>query len=386
MRMNKGILPSGAIGSVTDRCPMKAHSVTKQTANLMPEPESRLEYPFITPAFFRALEETGAATAETGWQREHLREAGVWMPLYAKWHSRGEYVFDYAWADAWERQGRPWYPKLVTSVPFTPVPGPRWRGRLRDPDALLEAVGECAARTGASSWHLLFPDRPTLEALADLPLVRRDACHFRWFNRGYGDFDAFLGELVSRKRKSLRRERRRVTEQGLTVERRCGHDIPEHWWQAFYRFYVATYLKRGQHPYLGPEFMAAVARDLAEQVMMVMAFHDGEPAAAALYFFDSERLYGRYWGCLREFDALHFELCYYQGIDFAIEQGLAEFDPGVQGEHKILRGFEPVILPSLHWLPDERFRLAVGDFCRREARAVEAYRQEAASLLPYRAC
>lgn len=350
----------------------------------MPSSPTRLEYPFLSREFFGALEESGAASLDTGWQPEHLVTAGVWLPLYAKWHSRGEYVFDYAWADAWERHGLPWYPKLVTSVPFTPVPGPRWRGTLSDPHALLEAVRERAERVGASGWHLLFPDSATREALAELPLIRRDACHFRWFNRGYADFDDFLGKLVSRKRKSLRRERRRVSEQGLTVQRRPGNDIPDHWWQAFYHFYAATYVKRGQRPYLGPAFMETMADSLADRLMMAMAFHNGEPAAAALYFFDSERLYGRYWGCLREFDALHFELCYYQGIEFAIEQGLREFDPGVQGEHKILRGFEPVITPSLHWLPEGRFREAVVDFCRRESRAVEDYRAEAASLLPYR--
>lgn len=350
----------------------------------MPQAVQALQYPFLSRSFFRALEESGAACADTGWQPEHLEAAGVWLPLYGKSHSRGEYVFDHAWAHAWQRQGLPWYPKLVTAVPFTPVPGPRWRGGLDDAEALMAAVGERLEQTGASSWHLLFADQASREALAGLPLVRRDACHFRWFNRDYADFDDFLARLVSRKRKSLRRERRRVAEQGLTVERRRGTDIPEHWWRAFYRFYAATYLKHGQRPYLGPAFMEAVARDLASQVMMVMAFHEGEPAAAALYFFDSERLYGRYWGCLREYDDLHFELCYYQGIEFCVEQGLVEFDPGVQGEHKILRGFEPVITPSLHWLPDARFRRAVAQFCREEAVAVEAYRAEAASLLPWR--
>lgn len=350
----------------------------------MPRALSELNYPFLEPAFFHALEDSGAATPASGWYPQHLETAGVWLPLYAKTHSRGEYVFDHAWAHARESRGLAWYPKLVTAVPFTPVPGPRWRGRLTDPDALFAGILQRVEDTGASSWHLLFPDRATLEALQTLPLVRREACHFRWFNRDYRDFDDFLGRMVSRKRKSLRRERRRIPEQGLRVERRRGADIPDDWWRAFYRFYAATYLKHGQRPYLGPAFMEQVAQTLADQVLMVMAFQDGDPAAAALYFVDADRLYGRYWGCLREYDALHFELCYYQGIEYCIDQGLLEFDPGVQGEHKILRGFEPVITPSLHWIPDPRFREAVADYCRREAILVADYREQAAGLLPFR--
>jgi len=347
-------------------------------------PESGVRYPFLLPSFHRALEDSGAVSAATGWAPEHLEDQDFWMPLYRKEHSRGEYVFDFAWADAWHRSGLSYYPKLVTAIPFTPVTGPRWRGIAPEPQELWSRIEQSMAVQGASSWHLLFPDEATRSALAELGLIQREACHFRWFNYGYESLDDFLGALVSRKRKSLRRERRRVGEQGLTVERRTGEAIDAEWWHAFERFYADTYYKHGQRPYLPPAFFRQIARDLADQLMMVMAFDGGEPAAAALYFFDAERLYGRYWGCLREYDALHFELCYYQGIDFAIERGLCEFDPGVQGEHKILRGFEPVITYSLHYLREPRLRDPVVDFCRREADAVRAYQREALEYLPYR--
>ena len=349
----------------------------------MPSPAG-LSYPFLAPAFHRALEDTGAVGAGTGWSPVHLTDEDFWMPLYLKYHSRGEYVFDFAWAEAWLRNGLDYYPKLVTAIPFTPVPGPRWRGEPPAAETLRAWMIERVQQLGASGWHLLFPDEPTRAALEGGDLIRREACHFRWFNRGYADFDDFLGTLVSRKRKSLRRERRRVGEQGLTVARRTGPEIDPHWWSAFERFYADTYFKHGQRPYLPPSFFRRIAVDMPEQLMMAMAFLDGEPAAAALYFFDEERLYGRYWGCLREYDALHFELCYYQGIEFAIERGLTEFDPGVQGEHKILRGFEPVITTSLHYIDDARFREAVADFCRRESGAVRAYQEEARTVLPYR--
>lgn len=347
-------------------------------------PESGTRYPFLLPAFHQALEDSGAVSVATGWTPQHLDDGDFWMPLYRKEHSRGEYVFDFAWADAYRRSGLRYYPKLVTAAPFTPVTGPRWRGSPPEPEALWSRIEHNLDEQGASGWHVLFPDEATRSALTELELIQREACHFRWFNYGYTGFDAFLGALVSRKRKSLRRERRRIDEQGLRVERRTGDQLDDNWWQAFQRFYADTYYKHGQSPYLPPSFFRQIASDLAEQLMMVMAFDQGEPAAAALYFFDDTRLYGRYWGCLREYDALHFELCYYQGIEFAIERGLTEFDPGVQGEHKILRGFEPVITYSLHYLREPRLRDPVADFCRREADAVRAYQREALDYLPYR--
>jgi predicted N-acyltransferase len=343
-----------------------------------------MEFPFLTDAFLNALQDTGAATPSRGWGPCHLRDGDALMPMYARDGSRGEYVFDFAWADAYERNGLAYYPKLVTAIPFTPVVGPRWRGDWR-PRQLWKGVRERIREQGASGWHLLFPDQATREALSELPLVERQACHFRWFNRGYRDFDAFLAGFNSRKRKSVRRERRRVAEQGLTVTRLTGADIDPQSWRVFFHCYANTYLMRGQLPYLSEAFFRRLAEQLGDQVLLVVASDGDEPVAAGLYLFDDRALYGRYWGSVREYDALHFEVCYYQGIEFAIERGLAEFDPGVQGEHKILRGFEPVLTYSLHWLAEPAFQDAVADFCQREARHVHAYREEARGLLPYRA-
>ncbi|MCH2558193.1 MAG: GNAT family N-acetyltransferase [Alcanivorax sp.] len=353
-----------------------------------------MRFPFLTDAFLGALEDTGAATPERGWAPCHLRngpikdshpqEDDAFLPLYVRDGSRGEYVFDFAWADAYQRHGLPYYPKLVSAIPFTPVVGPRWRGDW-PADELWRQVRERVREQGASGWHLLFPDRAAREALAALPLIERQACHFRWFNRDYADFEAFLATFNSRKRKSVRRERRRVAEQGLTVERLTGADIGPESWRFFYHCYANTYLVRGQLPYLSEAFFLRLAERLGDQLLLVLARHGDEPVAAGLYLFDDRALYGRYWGSVREYDALHFEVCYYQGIEFAIERGLAEFDPGVQGEHKILRGFEPVLTYSLHWLAEPAFHEAVADFCQREARQVLAYRDEARTLLPYRA-
>ncbi|MCK0153217.1 GNAT family N-acetyltransferase [Alcanivorax sp. S6407] len=341
------------------------------------------DYPFLNERFLTALESSGAVTAERGWRPCHIELENGWMPLYLRSHSRGEYVFDYSWADAYQRHGLAYYPKLVTSIPFTPVTGPRWRG-APDPQQLWQAIEGRLAQTGASGWHLLFPDQQCREALVELPLISRQACHFRWFNREYVDFDDYLARFQSRKRKNLRKERQRVTEQGVTVQRLAGPAVSAEQWRLFYQCYASTYLKRGQFPYLDEAFFLQLAETMARQIMLVLAFRGEQPLAAALYFQDAEQLYGRYWGCLEEVDGLHFELCYYQGIEHAIEAGLQVFDPGVQGEHKILRGFEPVITWSLHYLREPGFHRAIADFCREEADHVQRYREEAMTLLPFR--
>ena len=354
------------------------------------------DYPFLRQDWLHAFVASGAvAPAGTddgaAWQDLSVRsdDGEYRLPLYRKRHSWGEYVFDQSWAQAYARHGLGYYPKLVTAVPYTPISGPRWRLPPGVTDAagwLWPQVEAALAAQGASGWHLLFPDQQAREALAGLPLVARQACHFRWFNRDYHSFDDFLAALVSRKRKSLRRERVRVAEQGLRIERAVGSAIPEHWWQAFYPCYADTYLQRGQAPYLGEGFFRHLRMHLPEQLMLVAAFEQNQalPVALALYLFDDTRLYGRYWGALRHYDALHFELCYYQGIEFSIERGLQEFDPGVQGEHKLLRGFEPVITWSLHHLVEPAFQRAIADFCQEEAMAVAAYQAEARTLLPFR--
>lgn len=341
------------------------------------------DYPFLNSHYLNALESTGAVSAERGWQPVHLTLGGGEMPVYLRSHSRGEYVFDYSWAEAYQRHGLAYYPKLVTSIPFTPVTGPRWRGAL-EAAQIWEGIRERMGETGASGWHLLFPDQTCRDALAELPLVARQACHFRWFNRSYADFEAYLERFQSRKRKNLRKERQRVQAQGIRIERiPADNATPQHW-KLFYRCYANTYLKRGQLPYLGDAFFQQLSKTMSSQMLLVMAYRDEQPLAAALYFQDAQQLYGRYWGCLEEVDGLHFELCYYQGIEYAIENGLAVFDPGVQGEHKILRGFEPVITWSLHYLREPGFQQAIANFCEEEALHVQRYRDEAMSLLPFR--
>jgi len=342
-------------------------------------------YPFLQPAFLGALENTGAAAPAQGWQSCHWQQPDWFLPLYLRDQSWGEFVFDQGWEHAYRRAGLAYFPKLVTAIPFSPISGPRWRGTFPGADTFWEGMQARVAEHQASGWHLLFPDAATRTQLASLPLVSRQACHFRWNNRDYRSFDEFLGALTSRKRKMVRKERAQLAGQGLEIRWCAGAEIPAHWWPQFYRCYAMTYLRRGQRPYLSLEFFQQLAAsELADQIALAVAMRGEEMLAAAFYLFDAHQLYGRYWGAVQDIDGLHFELCYYQGIEFCIARGLSRFDPGVQGEHKILRGFEPEITWSLHWLADGRFQRAIADFCEQEARAVQAYQREARCLLPYR--
>ncbi|MFU8764370.1 MAG: GNAT family N-acetyltransferase [Haliea sp.] len=353
------------------------------------------DYPFLRHAFLRGMEETACTTAATGWQPCHLllRQGGklvALLPLYLKSHSYGEYVFDWSWADAWQRSGLSYYPKLVSAIPFTPATGPRLcLAPGLDADAMweyaLDAIRRFAATRGLSSWHLLFPDEDTSSRLLAEGLPQRMTTQFHWFNEGYRSFDDFLASFASRKRKNLRRERERVREQGLQLQLLQGAEITQSHWQQFHHFYQLTYARRSGHGgYLTRDFFLQTAPSLGEQVIMVVAEHAGRPVAAALYFRSDNTLFGRYWGCIEDFDCLHFEACYYQGIEYCIREGLQRFDPGAQGEHKIQRGFRPVQTYSNHWIADPQLAAAVADFTRRERPHIEAYRQEATTLLPFR--
>ena len=350
------------------------------------------DYPFLTPEFLSALEDSGSATVATGWEPRHLRSAdgALFMPLYVKTHSYGEYVFDWAWADAYHRSGLAYYPKLVTAIPFSPITGPRLRlaaGADTEQVAttLLAAVTEAAEATRASSWHLLFPDTATRELLRGRGLLERTGVQFHWHNRGYESFEHFLAGLASRKRKMMRRERSTVAEQGLRVAMHEGPAIGTELWSFFHRLYQNTYAKRsGTGGYLTPDFFHRIGATLADQIAMAVAYDGARPVAAALYFHDRETLYGRYWGCVREYECLHFELCYYQGIDYAIRRGLAKFDAGAQGEHKIARGFAPVETWSLHWIRHRGFAAAIADFVARERVHHQDYMAAARAQLPYR--
>lgn len=356
----------------------------------MLEPVS--DYPFLKPEFLSALEDSGSATAATGWEPRHLSsvDGALFMPLYVKTHSYGEYVFDWAWANAYHRSGLAYYPKLVTAIPFSPITGPRLRlaagaDSERTATALLAAVAEAAEATGASSWHLLFPDTATREILRGHGLLERSGVQFHWHNQGYESFEHFLAGLASRKRKMMRRERSTVVDQGLTVAMLEGPAIDADLWSFFHGLYQNTYAKRsGNGGYLTPDFFRRIGATLAHQIAMAVAYDAGKPVAAALYFHDRETLYGRYWGCVREYECLHFELCCYQGIDYAIRHGLTKFDAGAQGEHKIARGFTPVETWSLHWIRHRGFATAIADFLERERGHNQEYMAAARAQLPYR--
>jgi hypothetical protein len=353
------------------------------------------DYPFLRHEFLYGLEKTECTTAETGWQPCHLllREGDdlqAVMPLYLKSHSYGEYVFDWSWADAWRRSGLEYYPKLLSAIPFTPATGPRLCVRdgvdaTRTWPLVTDALAQLAVKQDISSWHLLFPEEAVSEKLLELGTHRRTATQFHWFNEGYRDFDDFLSTFSSRKRKNLRRERARVAEQGLELQTLAGSDISEGDWLQFYRFYQMTYAKRSGHAgYLTRNFFLETAPSLGEQVVMVIARLSGDAVAAALYFRSNDTLYGRYWGCEREFDCLHFEACYYQGIDYCIETGKRVFEPGTQGEHKISRGFAPTTTWSAHWLAHPEFASAIERYLDEEGRYVDRYMDAVGERTPFR--
>ncbi|RAH38638.1 GNAT family N-acetyltransferase [Halomonas sp. SL1] len=350
------------------------------------------DHPFLRHEFLHALEASGAASEASGWSPRHLTlwrdEALVGLlPHYHKHHSYGEYVFDWAWADAWERAGGRYYPKGLSAIPFTPAPGPRLA--LADDVDPLEARRRLAERWEAStllSWHLLFAEEGEVAAWREArpELIARAGVQFQWQDRGYGDFEGFLAALTSKRRKAIRRERRRVAEQGLTLHRLEGEAIGEADLAHFYRCYQITYLERGQQGYLNRDFFMRLRRDLPEALVLIQARLEGRPVAAALCLQGNRTLYGRYWGSEIEADGLHFEACYYQGLEHCLARGLIRFDPGTQGEHKLARGFAPRRLTSLHHVADPRLRAGVARFCAEEAEHVAAYVAAAERALPFR--
>ena len=350
--------------------------------------------PFTCHAFLAALEESGSATGETGWLPQHLvaedpagRLLGV-VPMYLKSHSHGEYVFDWGWADAYERAGGRYYPKLQVSVPFAPVTGRRLLVRPGDgrdiEGALAAGMAEVARRSGISSVHVTFPTEAEWRRLGADGWLQRLGEQFHWRNHGYGCFDDFLAALASRKRKAIRRERRKVAESGIRVHALTGDDLRPAHWDAFHGFYLATSDKKWGYPYLTRDFFHLLGETLADKVVLVMAEAEGQFVAGAFNMLGPDALYGRNWGALGEFRFLHFEACYYQAIEFAISRGLARVEAGAQGPHKIQRGYVPVATYSAHWIGDERLRAAVDDFLARERRAVEAEIDYLAGHAPFR--
>jgi len=348
------------------------------------------DYPFMRHGFLAALEDSGSVCAERGWEPAHLvvvdeaDQLQAALPLFRKMHSYGEYVFDFQWADAWERSGRNYYPKYLAAVPFSPVQGPRLLARCAHSRALiLEYLDGELDQTGISGMHLLFNTGQEDSALEASGWAKRLGCQFHWFNRGYQHFDDFLAACNSRKRKNFRKERQAVAAQGISFHWVSGEGLTAETWDRFYPFYAATYLKRGQHPYLTPDFFPTLGEAMPEAIRLVFARHEGRDVAGAFFLADGTSLYGRYWGCLEEYDRLHFETCFYQGMERCIAEGLERFDAGAQGEHKLIRGFEPVLTQSWHKL-QEPLHDAVADFLLRERAGVQAYQLEAKDYLPYR--
>ncbi|MEQ8603849.1 MAG: GNAT family N-acetyltransferase [Marivibrio sp.] len=353
------------------------------------------ENPFVSHDFLSALEESRSVTAETGWLPQHLLMKGPDGRLqaaaicYLKGHSMGEYVFDYGWANAYERAGGRYYPKLLSAIPFTPVTGPRFlTAAAPDPAHAIEALSagmiELVERRGLSSLHVNFPTEAEAPALKEQGFLIRTGHQYHWTNEGYESFDDFLAQLSSRKRKAIRKERRKVEEAGVRVETLTGDALkPEHW-EVFYDFYTDTYDRKWGAPYLTRDFFDRVQERLTDRTVLMLAYADDTPIAGALNFAGANAIYGRNWGAAARFKFLHFELCYYRAIDFAIKTGLARVEAGVQGEHKIQRGYLPVETRSAHYIPNPSFRDAVARFLDEERRHEARVQDLLAEHSPFR--
>ena len=342
-------------------------------------------HPFVRHEFLSALIDTGCASAATGWLPQFLlvRRAGALvaaMPLFAKSHSYGEYVFDWAWADAHERHGVEYYPKLLSAIPFTPVRGPRLLGKA--PQVLLEAALQLAR--GTSSLHILFPAEDDLPHLAARGMLLRRTVQFHWRNAGYADFDDFLGRMTQPRRKKIRQERRRVREAGVSFVWLEGNSIERRHWEFFNRCYRRTYAEHRSSPYLSLDFFLRVGAALPENLALLIAERDGRPIASSFFFKDDSTLYGRYWGAIEHVPLLHFECCYYQAIEYAIGHGLKLFEGGAQGEHKLWRGLMPVEASSAHWLAHPQFARAVESFLEREGAGITRYVDELCEHSPFK--
>lgn len=346
--------------------------------------------PFVRHEFLSALHDTGCAAPATGWTPYFLalrragRLAGA-VPLYLKTHSRGEYVFDYAWADAFERHGLRYYPKLLSAIPFTPVAGARLLA-ADAADRLLLARGliELAQRLKVSSLHLLFPCTQDLAALREAGYLVREGVQFHWRNAGYASLEHFLAAMSHDKRKKIRQDRKKVAQAGITYRWLWGREIGQDALDFFYRCYCQTYYEHGNPPYLNAEFFARLHAAMPDALVLVLAERDGEPVAAALNLRGGDTLYGRYWGSTVFVPGLHFETCYMQAIEYCIAHGLACFEGGAQGEHKMARGLLPTPTWSAHWVADPRFAAAIEDFLQRETSAIEEYMDELEAHAPFK--
>jgi len=354
--------------------------------------------PFVSYAFLSALEDSGSVAAETGWHPRHLvLESGngkiaAVVPLYLKSHSYGEYIFDWSWADAYHRAGGAYYPKLQVAVPFSPVTG---RRLLVDPSlqpdarteiqrTLISGLSQLTEQLGVSSFHMTFIDRQEWEMCGQYGLLQRIDRQFHWLNDGYEKFDDFLATLTSRKRKSIKKERKTALASGVKISRLTGNDIEERHWDAFYSFYCNTSDRKWGQAYLNRTFFSLLGERLADKIMLVIAEDGGKAVGGALNLIGGDTLFGRYWGCLDHYRFLHFEACYYQAIDFAIETGLGKVEAGAQGQHKLQRGYLPHTTYSAHWIADPGFRQAVARFLEQEREAVDDEIEALTTFSPFK--
>ena len=345
-------------------------------------------YPFTQKAFIKALEDHHSINGQTGWSGHFLydEQQNLLLPSFLKQHSYGEYVFDWGWANAYEQHGLAYYPKLIIAAPFTPATGPRLiTSQLENinGETLSASLQNHCHEQNLSGVHILFCNQQERDLLIDHNWHERKSVQFHWFNYGYESFDDFLSRFKSRKRKAILKERHRIQQQNIKVEWKNGQDINLHEWEFFYRCYQNTYHMRGMQGYLSLGSFIQMGKEMGHQLKLVMAYEAESPIACALYFIDDENLYGRYWGSIKPVENLHFELCYYQGIELCIQNNLKHFDPGTQGEHKIARGFEPIYTSSLHYLKHEGFHDAVGNFVKEEAKSLTFYKQDCYEALPF---
>jgi uncharacterized protein len=346
--------------------------------------------PFVSHAFLAAAELSGSATARSGWAGQHILleqagEAVAAVPCYLKSHSMGEYVFDHGWADAYARGGGEYYPKLQVSVPFTPAQGPRLLASTPDlKSQLAKALAQHCTENQISSVHVTFLNADDAEALGDAKYLIRNDIQFHWQNQGYADFDAFLANLASAKRKNIRKERKSVAEAGITLEQLTGKDLREEHWDNFFKFYMDTGARKWGRPYFSRDFFTRIQDTMRDHTLLVMAKRDGRYIAGALNFIGGETLFGRNWGCLENHANLHFETCYYQAIDFAISRKLKTVEAGAQGDHKLARGYVPVKTTSAHFLAHPALRRAVDQYLKQERAAVSEQQELLNAHTPFR--
>ncbi|TSE12679.1 GNAT family N-acetyltransferase [Mesorhizobium intechi] len=351
--------------------------------------------PLVSFAFLSALEDSGCAVRRTGWQGHHLRletaQGGLLgaVPCYLKSHSQGEYVFDHGWSDAFERAGGRYYPKLQCAVPFTPVTGPRLLvGKGEDPDAvkagLAAGLKMVTDKLGLSSAHVTFAQESDVATLEAAGFLHRTDQQFHFFNEGFSTYDDFLATLASRKRKAMKKERREALADGITIDWLTGKDLTEKAWDDFFAFYMDTGSRKWGRPYLNRQFFSLIGERMADDILLVMARRNGRYVAGAINFIGSDALYGRNWGCIEDHPFLHFEVCYHQAIDFAIERKLKVVEAGAQGEHKLARGYRPVTMHSAHYISHPGLRNAVADYLQRERREVERMGEYLEEHTPFR--